>query len=82
MSEMIKCSICGEEIEEDRSNSAWPINEGRCCGMCNARVMKARLPSARSLYEDLSSAGKIRIVWPISDRASTPQTQKTATRYL
>ena len=34
MSEMIKCSICGEEIEEDRSNDAWPINEGRCCGMC------------------------------------------------
>jgi hypothetical protein len=43
MSAMIKCSICGEEIEEDRSNNAWPINEGRCCGMCNARVMKARL---------------------------------------
>ena len=43
MSEMIKCSICGEEIEEDRSNNAWPINEGRCCRMCNARVMKARL---------------------------------------
>jgi hypothetical protein len=36
---MIKCSICGEEIEEDRSNNAWPINEGRCCGMCNEMLV-------------------------------------------
>jgi hypothetical protein len=51
MNAMIKCSICGEEIEEERSNDAWPINKGRCCGMCNARVVQARLPLARSLYE-------------------------------
>jgi len=56
MREMIKCSICGEEIEEDRSNDAWPINKGRCCGMCNVKVVKARLPLARSLYEGLISA--------------------------
>jgi len=48
MSEMIKCSICGEEIEEDRGNDAWPINEGRCCGRCNVRVMKARLELHRT----------------------------------
>jgi hypothetical protein len=43
MSEMVKCSICGGEIEEERSNDAWPINKCRCCGMCNARVIEARL---------------------------------------
>ena len=59
MSEIIECSICGEQMEEERSNDAWPVNEGRCCGKCNAKVIDARLPLARSLYEGLSE-GEVR----------------------
>ena len=45
----MKCSICGELIGKEGSgwgggHNAWPINEGRCCGACNATlVIQARL---------------------------------------
>ena len=45
----MKCSICGELIGKEGSgwgggHNAWPINEGRCCGACNAmEVLPARL---------------------------------------
>jgi hypothetical protein len=38
-----ECSICGDEYHGGGHN-AWPINDGRCCGMCNGnKVMDARL---------------------------------------
>ena len=50
----MKCSICDSEIEKqldengkvfwDQGNSAEPINDGRCCDICNMTVvLKARL---------------------------------------
>jgi len=39
----MKCSICEEEIE-GHSNNAQPVNNGRCCDICNmTTVIPARL---------------------------------------
>ena len=50
----MKCSICNSEIEKqvdengkviwDQGNNAEPINDGRCCDICNMMiVLGARL---------------------------------------
>lgn len=49
----MKCSICGKQIEKkynngkmywDQGNNAQPINNGRCCDLCNnTKVIPARL---------------------------------------
>jgi hypothetical protein len=51
----IKCSLCGNDIEHKRSpltgkvywtqgNNAQPLNDGRCCDVCNdTRVIPARM---------------------------------------
>ena len=50
----MKCSICNSEIEKqvdengkvfwESGNNAEPINDGRCCDICNMTVvLKARL---------------------------------------
>ena len=41
----MKCSICEGEIEKkytsegemywDKGENAWPVTDGRCCGICN-----------------------------------------------
>ena len=42
----MKCSICGKEIEEKngwtRGNNAWPINDGRCCDVCDRDIVTPR----------------------------------------
>lgn len=39
----MKCSICFNEIENkngwDKGNNAEPINNGRCCDICNETVV-------------------------------------------
>ena len=44
----MKCSICEEEIEKkyhngkmywDSGHNAQPVNDGRCCDVCNATVV-------------------------------------------
>jgi len=45
----MKCSICKTEIEKqedeygkviwDKGHNAHPINNGRCCGICNESVI-------------------------------------------
>ena len=40
----MKCSICKESIQPDLSgwsegHNAQPINNGRCCGICNDMVV-------------------------------------------
>jgi hypothetical protein len=39
----MKCSICGELIETvgtwTQGHNAQPVNDGRCCGDCNATVV-------------------------------------------
>ena len=42
--ECFTCSICGEKIENEWSHNAEPVNSGRCCIMCNYKVvLPARL---------------------------------------
>ena len=41
---ILTCSICGNTILPDRNgwsggHNAQPINDGRCCGDCNAHVV-------------------------------------------
>lgn len=31
----MKCCICGKEIKMKNSNSAEPLEKGRCCDKCN-----------------------------------------------
>ena len=33
------CSICGDPNWPDGSHNAQPINNGRCCGVCNLTVV-------------------------------------------
>jgi hypothetical protein len=39
----MKCSICQGEIENkngwDKGNNAQPVNDGRCCDVCNTTVV-------------------------------------------
>ena len=42
--ENFTCVICGEKIEGEWSNNAWPVKRGRCCSACNYfEVIPARL---------------------------------------
>lgn len=37
------CSICGDPYR-GFGNNAWPVNDGRCCDVCNAlRVVPLRI---------------------------------------
>jgi len=49
----MKCSICGGEIEKkvnpatgkvywENGNNAEPVNDGRCCDVCDASVVIPR----------------------------------------
>jgi hypothetical protein len=40
----MKCSICGKKILPnafgwDKGNNAYPVNDGRCCDLCNTTVV-------------------------------------------
>ena len=35
----MKCSICKNEIYTEHGHNAEPINDGRCCDMCNQTVV-------------------------------------------
>ena len=44
----MKCSICKQKIDPDENgwsegHNAQPINDGRCCEVCNRIVTSARL---------------------------------------
>ena len=58
---VMNCSICGELIGKEASgwtegHNAWPVNEGRCCGTCNASVViRARL---KIVKEETKEAGE------------------------
>jgi hypothetical protein len=41
------CVICKEIIHGQYGNNAWPIIEGRCCDLCNADVIMARMDQIR-----------------------------------
>ena len=36
---MMKCSICKNEIYTEHGHNAQPVNNGRCCEMCNQTVV-------------------------------------------
>ena len=35
------CSLCGDDYQ-GYGNSAWPINGGKCCDLCNQIVIVRR----------------------------------------
>lgn len=39
--ESFTCSICGEYFENEYSHNAQPVNDGRCCVLCNEKVVNA-----------------------------------------
>lgn len=55
--EKLKCSICGKTIETNYfgwayGNNAWPINNGRCCDICNDFVViPARIKNINNLQK-------------------------------
>lgn len=38
---MAKCSICHKEYK-GYGNNAYPVNNGRCCDICNATIVVPR----------------------------------------
>jgi hypothetical protein len=52
------CSICGQPLVGDGHN-AQPVNDGRCCDVCNATIVAASRTDdpelAASLREDWES---------------------------
>jgi len=46
---MVKCCLCGCEIEINHfngwaeGNNALPLKDGRCCDMCNMDVIQERM---------------------------------------
>ncbi len=34
-----ECSICGDEHDDPYGHNAQPINDGRCCAVCNFDVV-------------------------------------------
>lgn len=51
---MMKCCICGREIDETHSNNPFPYKtEGRCCDECNhEHVIPARMADIHKLIHD------------------------------
>ena len=48
----MNCSICKQRINTEHGHNAEPINNGRCCDMCNqTKVIPRRI-------EDISNAKK------------------------
>ena len=35
----LKCSICGDKHDDPYGHNAEPINDGRCCAVCNFDVV-------------------------------------------
>ena len=33
------CSICKNEIYTEHGHNAEPVNNGRCCDMCNQKIV-------------------------------------------
>lgn len=61
----MKCSICGEEIQPDKlgwnkGNNAQPINNGRCCDICNTYLvipMRCQVGYSHEEYSKLMEEG-------------------------
>lgn len=47
--ECFTCSICGEYFENEDSNNAFPVKDGRCCDLCNAKFVS---PSRIKIEKD------------------------------
>ena len=35
----MECSICSEEIQDWIGHNAQPVNNGRCCNMCDEQIV-------------------------------------------
>ena len=54
------CSICKGDIRDDFGHNAQPINNGRCCDMCNTTfVIPCRIKEAsmQNVISELSNVG-------------------------
>ena len=55
----MKCCLCGCEIEVNalsgwsHGNNAMPLADGRCCDMCNVKVIQERI---RLIQEERKNA--------------------------
>jgi hypothetical protein len=50
----IPCSICGVMISAKFNNNARPVNDGRCCDDCNAKVVIPRRIAEYSAFKELN----------------------------
>ena len=44
----MKCSICNIKHEDEYGHNAQPINNGRCCSVCNIEVV---IPTRIKLFQ-------------------------------
>lgn len=52
---MQKCSICKEAINDPHGHNAQPLNDGRCCSICNTQFV---IPERLKLIYDKVSENK------------------------
>lgn len=45
----MRCSICGDDVNDEFGNNAEPVNKGRCCDYCNNEVV---IPARLLIYRD------------------------------
>jgi hypothetical protein len=57
----MNCSICDQPIEIvaswDKGHNAQPVNDGRCCGTCNANVV---VPARIKRFKDQEELERFR----------------------
>ena len=68
----MKCSICKEEIEVEGNwklgNNAQPINNGRCCGVCNMskvipmRILESNYYQLQKKLDEMMAKDRIKIM--------------------
>lgn len=39
MEDVLRCVLCGDEIYDGIGNNAQPVDDGRCCDVCNTTIV-------------------------------------------
>lgn len=42
MEDVLRCVLCGDEIYDGIGNNAQPVDDGRCCDVCNTTIVIPR----------------------------------------
>ena len=53
----MKCCICGKDAGR-YGNNAMPLVNGRCCDVCNVKVIAARIKNTDTFYDELIAFSK------------------------